>query len=142
MWANRELSEREPHSSRMKLTKPVLRIYQCSDGASQLIRVFPAINAAATGMPRVAPPEAGRRCGSAISWGAVRRPTLHPLLILPRSRHLPVASTEGSLARNLNRIGLMPKLADGCASSGVRSNTSFKSITASPAEMLIASYEE
>ena len=29
-----------------------------------------------------------------------------PLTILPRSRHLPVAVTEGSLTENLNEIGV------------------------------------
>jgi hypothetical protein len=32
--------------------------------------------------------------------------TLHSLSILPRSRHLPVAVTEGSLTRNLNKTGV------------------------------------
>jgi hypothetical protein len=39
------------------------------------------------------------------SGEAVRWPALHPLCILPRSLHLPVAVTEGSLTRNPNRIG-------------------------------------
>jgi hypothetical protein len=45
-------------------------------------------------------PFCAEACGMKLPMSIHRRP------ILPRSRHLPVASTEGSLARNLNRIGV------------------------------------
>jgi hypothetical protein len=53
------------------------------------------------------PPEAGRRGASVITPGeALRRPVLHTLSILPRSRQRPVVSTEGKRRTKVNKTGV------------------------------------
>ena len=56
--------------------------------------------------PRLARPEAGHPGQGDHAGEAVRRGYPHLLCTLPRSRHRPVAVTEGSLTKNLNRIGV------------------------------------
>ena len=61
-------------------------------------------DASVSRIPTVAPPKPRWPKGSH-AGGAVRRPAPHPLCILPRSLHRPLASTEGSVTRKVNKTG-------------------------------------